>query len=60
MSEPTQQQRARWWRDGWARAYRKADALDRLTTRLEIREWRAVVRLVVMKREAVMHAHKGL
>jgi hypothetical protein len=60
MNQLTDQERARWLRDGWGRAYRKAEALDRLTTRLEIRERRAVVRLVARKREAVMHAHKGL
>ena len=60
MSQPTDYERARWLRDGWGQAYRKAAALDRMTTRLEVREWRAVVRLVARKREAVLHAHKGL
>jgi len=60
MSEPTDQERARWLRDGWSRAWGCAFALDRLTVRLEQREWRSVVRLAARKREAVLHAHKGL
>jgi len=43
MSEPTNQQRARWWRDGWA--WSRASVLDRLTVRLAHRKWRSVVRL---------------
>ena len=58
MSQPTDHERARWLRDGWGRAYAKAAALDRMTTRLEIREWRAVVRLVARKREAVMRVEE--
>jgi hypothetical protein len=36
--------RARWWRDGWGKAYRKADALDRLTNRICERLFRADMR----------------
>ena len=45
MSQPTDYERARWWRDGWARAWSCASVLDRLTVRLEQREWRSVIRL---------------
>jgi len=60
VSEPTDQERARWWRDGWGRKYNYAIDADRMTVRIERREWRSVVRLAARKREAVLHAHKGL
>ena len=55
MSEPTDRERARWWRDGWARAWSCASVLDRLTVRLEQREWRSVVRLARAVRRADEH-----
>jgi len=45
MSQPTDQERARWWRDGWGRKYNYAIDADRMTVRIERREWRAVIRL---------------
>jgi hypothetical protein len=46
MNQPTELQRARWWRDGWGKAYNLARATDKMTVRIERREWRAVVRWV--------------
>ena len=46
MNQPTELQRARWWRDGWGRKFNYAIAADRMTVRIERREWRAVVRWV--------------
>jgi hypothetical protein len=46
MNQPTELQRARWWRDGWGRKYNYAIDADRMTVRIERREWRAVVRWV--------------
>ncbi len=46
MNQPTELQRARWWRDGWGRAYNRASATDRMTVRIERRDWRACVRWV--------------
>lgn len=50
--QPTELQRARWWRSGWASAYDKAIALDRLTVRIERREWRSIVRYYRSRRKA--------
>ena len=46
MNQPTELQRARWWRDGWGGTYNLASATDKMTVRIERREWRAVVRWV--------------
>jgi len=44
MSEPTDLERARWWRDGWARALGKAHVLDKLTHRVRVGEFMSVIR----------------
>ena len=46
MNHHTELQRARWWRDGWGRKYNYAIGADRMTVRIERREWHAVVRMV--------------
>jgi len=58
MREPTDYERARWLRDGWGRKYNYAIDADRLTTRLEIREWRSVIRHVRARRDS-QHTQKG-
>jgi hypothetical protein len=44
MNQPTELQRARWWRDGWGRAYNKSKVQDRITERRERGEVRAALR----------------
>ena len=46
MNQPTELQRARWWRDGWGKAYNLASVTRRMTVRIERMEWRAIVRWV--------------
>jgi hypothetical protein len=46
MNQQTELQHARFWRDGWGRKYNLASANDKMTVRIDRREWRAVVRLV--------------
>jgi hypothetical protein len=42
----TEVQRARWWRDGWGRKYNLESENDKMTVRIERRDWRACVRWV--------------
>lgn len=45
MSEqPTELQRARWWRSGWSRSFDKAGALDQPTILIARREIESVFR----------------
>ena len=46
MIHQTELQHARWWRDGWGRAYNRSSATDQMTVRIERRDWRACVRWV--------------
>ena len=44
MNQPTELQHARFWRDGWGRAYDQAEAQDQITERMERGEVRAALR----------------